>query len=325
MLLDSGAFTALSQGKPIDVQEYITFLKRWEHRITRYAALDVIGEPEASRVNLFAMLEAGLKPMPVFVTGEKQDWLNELYEYSDIVAIPLSKPVSPSMAIRRKFMEVRMGWAAGRKVHWFGFTEQKSIEKWKPFACDSTGWLTAALYGWMNLYLGNGQWKRASLVSIRSQSRLRSQVMRAAVEAGYNREAILDEKRWRRNIRKGQPASWHIPYQLSIGSFVRYVRDIRRRFGTWHYLSVEPLVSDAFWLYQHIIGSRIPEMLECVTETLERLVSGESSRPRVRRTGQRGSAVQHDEAAARGPRRVRRLRTEAREGAGRSEDNLFET
>jgi len=43
IFLDSGAFSAKTQGVTINIQDYIAFVKRNQHRLTTYSVLDVIG------------------------------------------------------------------------------------------------------------------------------------------------------------------------------------------------------------------------------------------------------------------------------------------
>ena len=51
VFLDSGAFTAWSQNKPIDIQKYITYIKQYKDKFRVYANLDVIGNPEETLKN----------------------------------------------------------------------------------------------------------------------------------------------------------------------------------------------------------------------------------------------------------------------------------
>ena len=48
VFLDCGAFTAFNTGKPIALRDYIAFVQENGGQYHRIAALDVIGDPEAS-------------------------------------------------------------------------------------------------------------------------------------------------------------------------------------------------------------------------------------------------------------------------------------
>ena len=72
LFLDSGAFSAMTQGVKIDIYEYIDFIKEHEDVLEVYANLDVIGSAEGTWKNQMIMEEAGLKPLPVFHYGEDE-------------------------------------------------------------------------------------------------------------------------------------------------------------------------------------------------------------------------------------------------------------
>ena len=67
LMLDSGAYTALTRGQPVGVPE----LTAWYRQIPaeRYAALDVIYDPERSRANALAQRELGADVMPAVHAG----------------------------------------------------------------------------------------------------------------------------------------------------------------------------------------------------------------------------------------------------------------
>src|SRR5574340_1162268 len=84
LFLDSGAFSAKSQGISINVQEYIKFIKEHEEHIEVYANLDVIGSAEASWRNQRIMERAGLKPLPVFHVEDDWKYLDKCMEYDHL-------------------------------------------------------------------------------------------------------------------------------------------------------------------------------------------------------------------------------------------------
>lgn len=75
--MDSGAFSVWRSGKTVKLEDYIAFCKEYRSMFTVYAALDVIGDAEASFRNYVAMREAGLDPMPAFHHGSQLKWLDE--------------------------------------------------------------------------------------------------------------------------------------------------------------------------------------------------------------------------------------------------------
>jgi len=90
IFVDSGAFTAFTQGEKIDINEYISFLKENEKEILMAANLDVIGGTEETQkqtqINQEIINNANLniKVLPCFHYGEDFSILKlyvEKYEY----------------------------------------------------------------------------------------------------------------------------------------------------------------------------------------------------------------------------------------------------
>ena len=96
VMLDSGAFSAFRSGKVIDALEYCDFIERNWDEIDIYVSLDVIGDAEASLVNLKLMESRGLSPMPVFHYGEDFDLLRRMRDSYPLVGlggmVPRSRP-----------------------------------------------------------------------------------------------------------------------------------------------------------------------------------------------------------------------------------------
>ena len=83
--LDSGAFTAFTLWKKIDLQEYIEFVKKNKQFFELYANLDVIGDYEATDKNQKIMENAGLKPLPTYHMWEPREYFEELVDRYDYI------------------------------------------------------------------------------------------------------------------------------------------------------------------------------------------------------------------------------------------------
>lgn len=79
IILDSGAFSADSNGTTVDIQEYMDYI--YESKAKLYLNLDVIKDVEASWVNQETMENHGLNPIPVFHVEEPVKWLHKCLEY----------------------------------------------------------------------------------------------------------------------------------------------------------------------------------------------------------------------------------------------------
>ena len=64
LFMDSGAFSFYNSKNEVNIHEYIKCLK--EDNIKKYSALDVIGDPVATKENYLLMKREGLIPIPTF-------------------------------------------------------------------------------------------------------------------------------------------------------------------------------------------------------------------------------------------------------------------
>ena len=94
LFLDSGAFSAFTQGVEIDIYEYCSFIKKNKKYIETYAVLDVIGSAEKTWENQRIMEKAGLSPLPCFHFGEDIKWLKKYVKKYDYMALGGMVPIS---------------------------------------------------------------------------------------------------------------------------------------------------------------------------------------------------------------------------------------
>jgi len=153
LFLDSGAFSAWSQGEEIDIQEYIKFIKEHKDSIEIYANLDVIGDPEGTWRNQVIMEKAGLSPLPVFHYGEDIKWLKRIlskgYEYMSLGGmVPISnKDLLPWLdMLWSQYLTDEKGFPIC-KVHGFGLTSLHLMLRYPWYSVDSTTWVVTARMG----------------------------------------------------------------------------------------------------------------------------------------------------------------------------------
>lgn len=77
LFVDSGAFSISQKNASVNLDSYIRFLKEQGNKINHYAALDVVGDGEASLTNWRKMRKEGLYPIPVYHDGEPWRILEE--------------------------------------------------------------------------------------------------------------------------------------------------------------------------------------------------------------------------------------------------------
>jgi hypothetical protein len=81
LMLDSGAFSAFTQKKPVDIDKYIEYLLSHKKTFDYKIALDIFGDEKQSYLNWRKITKAGIKNIPVF-HATASDW-KYLYKYAD--------------------------------------------------------------------------------------------------------------------------------------------------------------------------------------------------------------------------------------------------
>lgn len=168
ILLDSGAYSAWSHNKSIDVRDYIKFVKLVKEHVWKYVNLDVIPgsidrvrtheevetSAKASYLNLERMRDAGLRPIPVFHQGESFSWFEKLVEDGeDYIGISTAK--NQPNAVQERWLDQFFTMATdskGRplvKIHGFGSAHVSLLRRLPWFSVDSAGWTIAPAYGKM--------------------------------------------------------------------------------------------------------------------------------------------------------------------------------
>lgn len=87
IILDSGAYTAMTQKKEIDLTKYMEYIKNNKNKFKNYFVLDVINNPVKSLENYNIMVENKLNPIPVFHVYEDFKYLEHYVKVADYIAI----------------------------------------------------------------------------------------------------------------------------------------------------------------------------------------------------------------------------------------------
>ena len=148
IFLDSGGFSAFTQGVEIDLDKYIEFIRRFEDILTVYANLDVIGDAAGTQRNQAYMEKRGLRPLPAFHFGSDLKVLKRMADKYDYLALGGLVPLAMSP---RKLM----GWLDRcfsvirdqAKVHGFGMTGIPMLKRYPWYSVDSMSWLGGTMRG----------------------------------------------------------------------------------------------------------------------------------------------------------------------------------
>ena len=183
LFIDSGAFTAFTKKKVVDVDDYIEFINSIDDQVYIFAQVDKIpGEwgkertpeqvaeaPKLSWENYLYMVNKVKSPeklLPIFHQGEDFSWLKNMLEYKytegplkgqyiKYIGISCSKDITSTAWAPWFDMCFKMIHESNNpnvKTHAFGMTSLKLLEQYPFTSADSTSWVRSAGFG--NIVLG---------------------------------------------------------------------------------------------------------------------------------------------------------------------------
>jgi len=121
-VLDSGAFTAHSSGRPIAVQDYIDTVHRYQDSGVTPAeifSLDVIGDWRGTKLNTEILWAAGISAIPAFHYGEPEDVL--IGYARDYPKIALGGAVGVPRKEKERWTKQCFARVWPKPIHGFGF------------------------------------------------------------------------------------------------------------------------------------------------------------------------------------------------------------
>lgn len=219
IFVDSGGFSAATQGASIDLAAYIAFLKRYKDRIAVYANLDVIGDPVTTAANQARMEDAGLRPLPVFHTGEPWEYLERYVERYPYIALGGMVPYMRRWQKLMPWLVRAFRMAKGRSVfHGFGATAWGVIKALPWYSVDSSSWASSFRFGQLHLFdVRRGAWGIALLGDAKTCAKYAALIRAHGFEPGE----FADRKR---NKRERVSA-------ISALAYIRAERWLQQRHG----------------------------------------------------------------------------------------------
>ncbi len=150
VFLDSGAFSAHTLGKPVDLGRYCEYLERVRGALHCYAALDGIGDWRGTAVTLRDMRARGLDPIAVFHSNEPYELLEDLAAGHGYIAFGgmASDGATREMLethLDRCWKRLERHWPV--RVHGFGIMAQWALERYPFYSVDSSSAIVAAGMG----------------------------------------------------------------------------------------------------------------------------------------------------------------------------------
>ena len=167
LFIDCGAFSVHSRGASIDLDRYCQFAHEYRDQYKTLVALDVIGNPAATRRNLAYMRAQGLDPTPVYTASQPiRDLVALLEEGNRKIALGGSLPRQAGLEEWRRrhfdrvFKATEKFWPV--RYHLFGITAQWALERYPLYSADSSAALVGAGMGRLWFFedgkLSGGDW-----------------------------------------------------------------------------------------------------------------------------------------------------------------------
>lgn len=158
--LDSGAFSALTQNKKIDIEAYMSFIKKYEEKIAIYACLDVIGDARLSMFNQRIMDSNGFNSLPCFHYGEDFKYLKKYVDNYEYIAL--------GGCAKLQFKNTLIPWldevfskyiSKDTKVHGYAITDSTILHRYSWESVDSMTAIYAGGMGEIVLPFKNELWR----------------------------------------------------------------------------------------------------------------------------------------------------------------------
>lgn len=180
VFLDSGAYSALTQGTSIDLGKYCDYIHKNQDIIKMAASLDVIDSTDPKRAakqgfhNLLEMERRGVRPVPTFHQGEPDEALQYYvanYDYVLLGGMVGSSAKQLQAWLDRVFERFITNGDGTLKtrIHLFGVTSLPLMMRYNATSVDSSTWVQWAAMGMILLPYSGRQ------LNISSQSPFRKQ------------------------------------------------------------------------------------------------------------------------------------------------------
>lgn len=228
LFIDSGAFTAFTKKKVVDVDDYIEFINSIDDAVTIFAQVDKIpGEwgkertpeelaeaPRLSWENYLYMVNKVKSPeklLPIFHQGEDFSWLENMlnYKYTEgplkgqyikYIGISCSKDI-PSSAwapwFNLCFKMIKESPNPNVQTHAFGMTSLKTLEQYPFTSADSTSWIKFASFGSVlvdgkPIYVSSRNFNNPDHILVRSPA-IQERVEEVARKHGFSLFELVDD------------------------------------------------------------------------------------------------------------------------------------
>ena len=147
IMLDSGAYSAFTKGKSVNLLDYMEYINANALYIDRYVSLDVIGDGYTTRSFFDIMKHKGFNPIPVYHYGDDIEQLRFYIESGE-------KIIALGNTVRIRDKDIVARWCADVhkqnphiSLHLLGSSSHKIVKSESVDSCDSSTWYMMAVNG----------------------------------------------------------------------------------------------------------------------------------------------------------------------------------
>jgi len=152
IILDSGAWSAFTQGKHVDLSAYCDYITHNRKVIRWYSNLDDMVDPKKTLATQKKMEAMGFAPVPVFHTGEDFKFIKNYAKEYPLVAIGKMAPFRRQKNVVSRWIRQCFSMAGSAEIHGFGVSWLNSMKLYPWRSVDSSSWNSAFVFGTVHLW-----------------------------------------------------------------------------------------------------------------------------------------------------------------------------
>lgn len=154
LLVDSGAFTAFTKGRTVNLNGYASYLEKWAGCWDHAVTLDVIGDAAETAKNTRQLHERGIPVMPVFTKGATLAEFDAMVR--DVGYVCVGGLVGAPTDIQRKRVRMlqRRAQDAGGGIHALGVGSLATLRAARPYSADASSVSGAFRFGTVVYFTG---------------------------------------------------------------------------------------------------------------------------------------------------------------------------
>lgn len=155
---DSGAFSAMTTGRPVDRESFHEWVYRWKDSLFWAASLDVIGDSEGTHSNWLAARRDGLELVPTLHYGaDPREMDRYVSEGASLIGlggmVPYTSEKDRLMRWCLSMHRYARDTHPGVRFHGWGITHPYLLDNLPWWSTDSSGYASCFIFGTLRLWI----------------------------------------------------------------------------------------------------------------------------------------------------------------------------